>query len=151
MPDIKPIHIYTDGACRGNPGPGGWAAILVYGTYEKILCGGEHNTTNNRMELTAAIQGLSAIKLEKLKGKKHIVYLTTDSLYLKNGIQMWIAGWKKNNWRTANKRVVKNQDLWKELDRLNALMKIKWRWVKAHSGYLENERADQIAKDSIPL
>ena len=124
---------------------------MVYGRYEKILCGGEHNTTNNRMELTAAIQGLSAIKLEKLKSKKHIVYLTTDSLYLKNGIQMWIAGWKKNNWRTASKRVVKNQDLWKELDRLNALMQIKWRWVRGHSGYLENERADQIAKDSIPL
>ncbi len=151
MPDIKHIHIYTDGACRGNPGPGGWAAILVYGTYEKILCGGEHNTTNNRMELTAAIQGLSAIKLEKLKGKKHIVCLTTDSLYLKNGIEMWIAGWKKNNWRTASKKIVKNQDLWKELDRLNALIQIKWRWVKAHSGYVENERADQIAKDSIPL
>ena len=103
------------------------------------------------MELTAAIQGLSAIKLEKLKSKNHIVYLTTDSLYLKNGIQMWVAGWKKNNWRTANKRVVKNQDLWKELDRLNALMQIKWQWVKAHSGYGGNERADQIAKDSIPL
>ena len=102
------------------------------------------------MELTAAIQGLSAIKSDKIIKNKHAVYLITDSLYLKNGIEMWIADWKKNNWKTASKRVVKNQDLWKELDRLNTLMEIKWQWVRGHSGYAGNERADQIAKDSIP-
>ncbi len=150
MLDMKPIYVYTDGACRGNPGPGGWAAILIYGTHEKVLCGGEHHTTNNRMELTAAIRGLSAIKPEKLKSKKHIVYLITDSLYLKNGIEIWIADWKQNNWRTMSKKVVKNQDLWKELDHLNTLMQINWQWVRGHSGYAENERADQLAKDSIP-
>ena len=104
MPDLKPIYVYTDGACQGNPGPGGWAAILIYGRYEKILCGGEHNTTNNRMELTAAIQGLSAIKSDKIIKKKHIVYLITDSLYIKNGIEVWIVNWKKNNWRTASRK-----------------------------------------------
>ncbi len=102
------------------------------------------------MELTAAIRGLSAIKPEKLKSKKHIVYLITDSLYLKNGIEIWIANWKQNNWRTISKKVVKNQDLWKELDHLNTLMQINWQWVRGHSGYAENERADQLAKDSIP-
>ena len=147
---MKPIYVYTDGACRGNPGPGGWAAILIYGKYEKILCGGEHHTTNNRMELTAAIQGLSAIKTDKIINKKYIVYLITDSLYLKNGIEMWIVDWKKNNWRTASKRVVKNRDLWKELDCLNSLMKVKWQWVRGHSGHGGNELADQIAKNSIP-
>ena len=148
--DMKAIYIYTDGACRGNPGPGGWAAILIYGAHEKILKGGEHETTNNRMELTAAIQALSAIKHDKYKDKQHAIYLTTDSLYLKDGIETWIARWKTNNWRTANKKTVKNQDLWQELDRLNTCFEVKWQWVKGHSGDAANERVDQIAKDSIP-
>ena len=147
---MKSIYIYTDGACRGNPGAGGWAALLVYGSYEKVLCGGDKNTTNNRMELTAAIEALTAIKQDKLKGEKHIIYLTTDSLYLKQGIETWLAQWKQNDWRTANKKAVKNQDLWMKLDQLNSRLQIKWQWVKGHSGHPENERVDQIAKDNIP-
>ena len=147
---MKSIYIYTDGACRGNPGAGGWAALLVYGSHEKVLCGGDKNTTNNRMELTAAIQALTAIKQDKLKGEKHIIYLTTDSLYLKQGIETWLTEWKQNGWRTANKKAVKNQDLWMKLDQLNSRLQIKWQWVRGHNGHPENERVDQIAKDNIP-
>ena len=148
---MKSIHIYTDGSCRGNPGPGGWAALLICGKHEKILCGGTEDTTNNRMELTAAIQALKAIKLDKLKGEKYIIYLTTDSLYLKDGIEKWLANWKKNNWRQTQKKAVKNRDLWEQLDELNSRLQVKWEWVQGHSGHPENDRVDQIAKDNIPL
>lgn len=147
---MKAIHIYTDGACRGNPGAGGWAAVLIYEGHRKTLRGGDKNTTNNRMELTAAIQALAAIKQKKLKGQKHVICITTDSRYLKDGIEIWLADWKKNNWRTAQKRAVKNRDLWMKLDRLNSLYDIRWQWVRGHSGHPMNELADQLAKESIP-
>jgi len=146
---MEPIYIYTDGACRGNPGPGGWAALLIYKGHEKILHGNAADTTNNRMELTAAIQALAAIKLNKKPAQKRIIHLMSDSLYLKNGIEQWLAGWKQNNWRNAQKKAVKNKDLWIELDRLSARFAIRWQWVKGHSGHPENERVDQIARASI--
>ncbi|MBC6413890.1 MAG: ribonuclease HI [Chromatiales bacterium] len=147
---MKSIHIYTDGACSGNPGPGGWAALLIYGKHQKMLCGGAKDTTNNRMELTAAIQGLTAIKQDKLKGQQHTIYIITDSRYLKDGIELWLAGWKKNNWHNSQKKIIKNVDLWMQLDQLNSRFRVKWEWVKGHSGHPKNEYVDQIAKDSIP-
>lgn len=140
---IKKIEIYTDGACRGNPGPGGWGAVLRYQAHEKQLKGAELLTTNNRMELTAAIQSLSV-----LKTTCHID-LTTDSQYLKNGVLEWLPVWKKNNWKNANKKPVKNQDLWQQLDALLTLHEIKWHWVKGHSGHPENELADKLANEAI--
>jgi ribonuclease HI len=137
------VEIFTDGACRGNPGPGGWAAYLRYGDAEKLIKGAEPETTNNRMELMAAIQGLSALK------RSGPVKLTTDSQYVRQGITSWIAGWKKNGWKTAAKKPVKNQDLWVELDRLAALHNVEWHWVKGHSGHAENELVDQAANDAI--
>jgi ribonuclease HI len=137
------VEIHTDGACRGNPGPGGWGAILNYDGNEKCLSGAEADTTNNRMELLAAIHGLEALK----RGCK--VRLVTDSQYVRNGITQWMANWKRNNWRTAGRAPVKNVDLWKRLDAAASRHDIDWVWVKGHSGHPENERADALARDAI--
>ena len=141
--DSQRVEIYTDGACRGNPGPGGWGVLLRFGDNEKELCGGEYNTTNNRMELTAAIKGLTAIK------KGSVVTLTTDSKYVRNGITQWITNWKNKGWKTANKQQVKNQDLWQQLDELAQNHDITWQWVRGHSGHRENEIADMLANRGI--
>jgi ribonuclease HI len=133
------ITIYTDGACSGNPGPGGWGAILTSGKHEKEIYGGEKDTTNNRMEMMAAIRALQSIK------KPSEVDIYTDSAYLKDGVTKWLFNWKKNGWKTANKKPVKNMDLWQELDIALATHKIKWHWVKGHSGNVGNERADVLA------
>jgi len=133
------IQIYTDGACKGNPGPGGWGALLVAGSNEKELCGGEANTTNNRMELMAVIQALSALK------RPCQVIIHTDSQYVLKGITEWLAGWKAKGWKTASRAPVKNVDLWQALDAATVQHKIEWRWVKGHSGHHGNERADQLA------
>lgn len=140
---MKHVIIYTDGACRGNPGPGGWGAILRYGKNEKILSGAESKTTNNRMELSAAIAALNA-----LKGPCKID-LYTDSQYLQKGIRDWIHIWKKQNWRKKDKKPVKNADLWQALDQATTPHKITWHWVKGHSGHPENELVDQIANFAI--
>lgn len=145
---MEPIYIYTDGACSGNPGPGGWAALLSYKGREKIITGGERETTNNRMELTAAIKALSAI-IPKNKDK-HRLCITTDSLYLKEGVEQWLSRWRRNRWKTSNKKPVKNQDLWVELDNLIKNFDIEWRWVRGHSGHPQNERVDRLAQQSIP-
>lgn len=137
------VEAFTDGACRGNPGPGGWGVLLRYGANEKELYGGEQNTTNNRMELMAAIMALESLKRDCK------VRLTTDSEYVKNGITQWMAKWKKNGWRTANRKPVKNMDLWQRLDEAVAQHDIQWHWVKGHSGHAENERADQLANRGI--
>jgi len=137
------IRIYTDGACRGNPGPGGWGALLVHGTTEKELWGGETLTTNNRMELTAAIRGLEALK------RRCKVDLYTDSQYVRNGIREWLPQWKKRDWKTADKKPVKNKDLWERLDALVTGHEIEWHWVKGHSGHDGNERADELANRGI--
>ena len=150
------IEVYTDGACQGNPGPGGWGALLMYNGREKELSGAEQHTTNNRMELTAAIEALAAIKrkhevrltTDPFK-KQHEIRLTTDSLYLKDGINEWLPKWKRNGWRTANRKPVENQDLWKRLEELVAGLEIDWRWVRGHSGHFGNERADKLARESI--
>lgn len=140
---MKTVEIFTDGACRGNPGPGGWGALLRFGAVEKSLYGGEKLTTNNRMELMAAIEGLTA-----LKEPCHVV-ITTDSQYVRKGITEWLIGWKRNGWRTAAKAPVKNADLWQQLDTLNQQHKVEWRWVKGHSGHRENEIADSLANRAI--
>lgn len=137
------VEIFTDGACRGNPGPGGWAAILRYGGHEKVISGAEAETTNNRMELMAAIAGLEALK------RPSPVVLTTDSQYLRQGVQQWMANWKRNGWRTAAKQPVKNKDLWERLDRATNKHEIEWHWVKGHSGHQENELADREANKAI--
>jgi ribonuclease HI len=137
------VTIYTDGACSGNPGPGGWGAILQFGDTTKELNGGEAHTTNNRMELMAAIAALEALK------RPCAVDLHTDSQYLRNGIMTWIHGWKKNGWRTSDKKLVKNVDLWKRLDEALAHHKIQWHWVKGHAGHPMNERADELARAGI--
>jgi len=137
------VELFTDGACRGNPGPGGWGALLRYNGVEKSLYGGEPETTNNRMELMAAIKGLEALK------RRSDVVLTTDSQYVRKGITEWIANWKRRNWRTADKKPVKNKDLWVKLDELSQSHDIDWRWVKGHSGHRENEIADQLANKGI--
>lgn len=142
--DIKTVEIFTDGACKGNPGPGGWGALLRYGDTEKSLCGGEKNTTNNRMELMAAIEALRA-----LKGPCDVV-LTTDSQYVRQGITQWMLNWKKNGWKTAAKKPVKNADLWQQLDEESQRHQLDWRWVKGHSGHRENEIADDLANQGIP-
>lgn len=136
---MKKITIYTDGACSGNPGPGGWGALLTYGKHEKEIFGGEKETTNNRMELTAAIKALEAIKT------KSEIDLYTDSTYVKDGITKWIHNWKNNGWKTAAKKPVKNDDLWQNLDKLIAKHDVKWHWVKGHAGHEGNERADMLA------
>lgn len=137
------IHIYSDGACRGNPGPGGWGALLCYNGAERALSGAVADTTNNRMELLAAIMGLEALT------RPSAVALTTDSQYVKNGITDWLAKWKKNNWQTAAKRPVKNRDLWLRLDRACQPHQIEWQWVRGHSGHHQNERADRLANKAI--
>ena len=142
--DLKTVDVFTDGACSGNPGPGGWGAILRYGSIEKELSGGEAATTNNRMELMAAIAAIEA-----MKSTTH-VRLHTDSQYVKNGITTWIHGWKKNGWKTADKKPVKNVDLWQRLDAALKSHKIEWIWVKGHDGHAENERADALARAAIP-
>ena len=138
-----PVEIFTDGACRGNPGPGGWAALLRYADSEKLINGAEGQTTNNRMELQAAIEGLRQLK------RPSDVHLTTDSEYLRKGINEWVHKWKRNGWRTAQKKPVKNQDLWVQLDELAGQHQIQWHWVKGHSGHAENELVDQAANDAI--
>ncbi|GMG88690.1 ribonuclease HI [Biformimicrobium ophioploci] len=140
---MKTVTIYTDGACRGNPGPGGWGAWLTFGEHQLELCGGEQNTTNNRMELLAAIRGLEALK------ETCQVELHTDSQYLRQGITSWIHGWKKNGWKTSARKPVKNEDLWRALDTEVARHKINWHWVKGHSGDPGNERADALANRGI--
>lgn len=142
-PDLKTVEIFTDGACRGNPGPGGWGVLMRYKGEEKSLYGGEEETTNNRMELQAAIEGLSALR------EPCQVVLTTDSQYVRKGITEWLSNWKRNNWRTAAKKPVKNAELWQRLDEENARHQVQWRWVKGHSGHRENELADQLANRGI--
>ena len=140
---MNPVDIFTDGACSGNPGPGGWGVLLRYGDTEKELFGGEDATTNNRMELMAAIQAIEALK------RPSRVRLHTDSTYLKDGITRWIAGWKSNGWKTSAKKPVRNVDLWKRLDALAAGHEIEWRWVKGHAGHPDNERADGLARKGL--
>jgi ribonuclease HI len=143
--DAQPneVTIYADGACKGNPGPGGWGAWLRSGAHERELFGGEPLTTNNRMELTAVIEALSALK----RFSKAVVY--TDSQYVKNGITVWVVGWKKRGWTTADKKPVKNLDLWQRLDTLNSAHAIDWRWVRGHAGDPGNERADALANRGV--
>lgn len=141
--DFDKVEIFTDGACRGNPGPGGWGALLRYKGNEKHLYGAEAMTTNNRMELLAAINALAHLK------RACIIDLTTDSQYVRNGVTQWMANWKKNNWRTSDKKPVKNQELWQQLDQETARHEIHWHWVKGHSGHPENEIADQLANRAI--
>jgi ribonuclease HI len=137
------IKIFTDGACKGNPGPGGWGVLLQYNGHEKILKGAEILTTNNRMELTAAIQGLIALT------RACEVHLYTDSQYLRKGMMEWMLQWKKNGWRNSKKEAVKNADLWQQLDTLAQTHKITWHWVKGHSGHPENDRVDALANEAI--
>ena len=139
----KTVTIYTDGACSGNPGPGGWGALLQYGDAEKELSGGEVETTNNRMEMMAAIKALEALKTSC------IVHLYTDSTYVKDGITQWIFGWKKNGWKTAAKKPVKNADLWQMLDAQTRRHEVSWHWVKGHDGDERNERVDALARNAI--
>jgi ribonuclease HI len=136
---MEKVEIFTDGACKGNPGPGGWGAWLKTGEHEKEICGGERNTTNNRMELMAVIEALSALT------RPCNVVLHTDSQYVQKGISEWIHGWKKRGWKTASKEPVKNADLWQALDAAQARHQVEWRWVRGHSGHVGNERADQLA------
>jgi len=140
----EPVEIYTDGACRGNPGPGGWGAILRLNGREKELCGGELATTNNRMELTAVIRALEALT----RPSRISVY--TDSQYVQKGISEWIHSWKRRGWKTADKNPVKNEDLWRRLDELAAAHEVEWHWVRGHDGHPENERADKLANRGIP-
>lgn len=137
------VEIFTDGACRGNPGPGGWGAWLRWGDTERELCGGERDTTNNRMELTAVIEALKALK------RPVIARVHTDSTYVQQGITKWIHGWRKNGWRTAAKQPVKNADLWRALDAATAPHTLEWKWVKGHAGHEGNERADQLANRGL--
>ena len=137
------VVIYTDGACRGNPGPGGWAALLSFGEREKELAGAEEHTTNNRMELTAVIRALEALK------RPVEARVFTDSEYVRRGITEWVSSWKARGWKTADRKPVKNQDLWEELDRLAAQHRIQWHWVKGHSGIPGNERVDRLANQAI--
>jgi ribonuclease HI len=138
------VEIYSDGACRGNPGPGGWGVLLRYNGREKELWGGEAATTNNRMELMAAIRALEALK------RPSRVKLHTDSLYVMKGISAWIKDWKRRGWRTADKKPVKNEDLWRRLDELAAKHDVEWHWVRGHAGHPENERVDELANRGIP-
>ncbi len=140
---MKEVEIFTDGACRGNPGPGGWGVLLRFKGKERELYGGEQQTTNNRMELQAAIEGLKALT------EPCAVILTTDSVYVRNGITSWLANWKRKGWKTAGRKPVKNVDLWQALDEQNQRHQVKWHWVKGHSGHRENEIADQLANRGI--
>jgi ribonuclease HI len=138
------VEIYADGACKGNPGPGGWGVLLRTRGHEKELCGGEAQTTNNRMELTAVIEGLAALK------NRSKVRVYTDSQYVQKGISEWIHNWKRRGWRTADKKPVKNEDLWRKLDEIARGHHVEWHWVKGHAGHPENERADMLANRGIP-
>lgn len=140
---MKQVEIFTDGACRGNPGPGGWGAILRYGDHERELFGGEPETTNNRMEMTAALKALESLS------EPCVVDLTTDSEYLRKGMTEWMAGWKARNWKTASRQPVKNADIWKALEQAVIRHEIRWHWVKGHSGHVENDRADELANRGI--
>ncbi len=137
------VEVFSDGACKGNPGPGGWGALLRYRGVEKELWGGEGHTTNNRMELLAVIKALQALK------RRSSVRITTDSQYVKKGITEWVSRWKRNGWTTAAKKPVKNADLWRELDSAVAQHQVEWHWVRGHSGHAENERADELANRGI--
>jgi ribonuclease HI len=139
------VVIYTDGACRGNPGPGGWGAVLIWQGQDKELCGGEPSTTNNRMELTAACEALEALK------RPCVVELHTDSQYVKTGISEWLRGWKAKGWKTASKEPVKNEDLWRRLDAANQRHTVTWKWVKGHAGHELNERADALARKGMQV
>jgi ribonuclease HI len=139
------VEVYADGACKGNPGPGGWGVILRAGGQEKELFGGEPQTTNNRMELTAVIEGLSALT------RRSTVSVYTDSQYVQKGISEWIHSWKRRGWMTADKKPVKNEDLWRKLDEVARAHEVSWHWVKGHAGHPENERADALANRGIPL
>lgn len=143
MSNLAQVVIYTDGACKGNPGPGGWGAILRYGQVEKEMFGGEPQTTNNRMELMAVISALEALK------KTCVVEVWTDSQYVQKGIAEWLPNWKKRNWMTADKKPVKNADLWQRLEAATHPHHIQWHWVKGHAGHPENERADQLANRGV--
>ena len=137
------VLVFADGACKGNPGPGGWGAILRIGTHEKEICGGERQTTNNRMELTAVIRALASLK-------RHCnVKVYTDSQYVQKGISEWLPQWKRRGWRTAGRKPVKNEDLWRELDGLAQKHKVEWHWVRGHAGHVENERADALANRGV--
>jgi ribonuclease HI len=140
---LKKVELFTDGACRGNPGPGGWGVVLRYNAVERELYGGESQTTNNRMELRAAIEGLKALR------EPCCVVLTTDSEYVKNGITSWMESWKKRGWKTAGRKPVKNIDLWQALDEQNQRHRVQWHWVRGHSGHRENEIADRLANRGI--
>ena len=140
----KIVEIYTDGACSGNPGPGGWGALLRYNGHEKELCGGEEETTNNRMEMMAVIKALEALN----KSSKVNIY--TDSKYVMDGITKWMEGWKDRGWKTAAKKPVKNKDLWQEIDQAVGKHVVEFEWVKGHAGHLDNERADELARSGIP-
>jgi ribonuclease HI len=142
MTELQHVEIFTDGACKGNPGPGGWGALIRMGAHEKELSGGENPTTNNRMELTAAIRALEALT------RPCHVTLSTDSRYVMDGLTKWIKGWQKNGWRTADKKPVKNAELWQELLTAAKRHRIDWQWVKGHAGHPENERADRLASDA---
>ena len=137
------VVVYTDGACSGNPGPGGWGATLAFGDHEKELKGGEAHTTNNRMELMAAIAALEALK------RPCLVDIHTDSQYLRNGIMSWINQWKRNGWRTADRKPVRNVDLWQRLDAVLARHRVRWHWVRGHAGDVRNERADRLAREGL--
>ncbi|MFD1695270.1 ribonuclease HI [Roseibium aestuarii] len=143
MSETSRVTIYTDGACSGNPGPGGWGAVLRFGAHEKELCGGESETTNNRMELTAAIEALNALT------RPCPVDLYTDSTYVRSGIKEWMFAWKKKNWKTAANKPVKNADLWQALDEARKRHDVTWHWVKGHAGHPENERADALARKGM--
>jgi ribonuclease HI len=141
--DEDTVYIYTDGACSENPGPGGWGAVIEDRKGSREINGSEDNTTNNRMELTAAIEAISRVD------KSRSIILTTDSQYLKNGVETWLRNWERNNWQTSNKKEVKNQDLWMKISELQKTRKIQWRWVKGHSGHPQNERADKLAVEGV--
>ena len=143
-PAAERVLAFTDGACKGNPGPGGWGALLRFGTTEKELCGGERETTNHRMELMAVIAALEALK------RPVEVEITTDSQYVKRGVTEWMKGWKRNGWMTAARTPVKNRDLWERLDAALAPHRVRWHWVRGHTGHPENERADRLANQGIP-
>lgn len=140
----KHVEIYTDGACSGNPGPGGWGVLLRYGAHEKEMCGGEEDTTNNRMEMMAVIKALEALS------KRSNIKLYTDSKYVLQGVTEWMDGWKAKNWKTASKKPVKNKDLWQEIDALVQQHDIEFIWVKGHAGHPDNEKADELARAGIP-